>query len=349
METIKALFISNIHLHGGEEKGLLMDEINTIFDIISTSISSIEYKIKEDDVLVYTLRIYFNSLWESNAIEKINKSCSDENSISFIMDFSRSLSNNVAHLVSFFGKDQREIFQIHSLISLGGIGIIMPFIIKAYKFGVPTSDLAILCASLESLVVRNRLIRPNADVRSRLNDIYKEFNEENPTIQPIVLRIEWMKNIGSDAAWWAYWNNKAFERSLQGKINHTTAKYLLWKYENHLENEGKNGYVMTRFDWILSPKLEHIAPQTHNPESGYDTYDDEFINQYINCLGNYLLLSTYQACDVGNKPFADKRGCYTFLAQQREIQEMTKESITWTRESIQKRKEKIIQFLIKYL
>lgn len=32
--------------------------------------------------------------------------------------------------------------------------------------------------------------------------------------------------------------------------------------ENHLENHGKNGYSLTRFDNIESPELEHIAPQT---------------------------------------------------------------------------------------
>jgi hypothetical protein len=61
----------------------------------------------------------------------------------------------------------------------------------------------------------------------------------------------------------------------------------------------------------------------------------------------YLLLLKYQSCYVGNKPFADKRRCYTFLEQQREIQEMTNNNLTWTRELIQKRKEKIIQLLIK--
>jgi hypothetical protein len=33
------------------------------------------------------------------------------------------------------------------------------------------------------------------------------------------------------------------------------------------------------------------------------------------------------------------------LAQQREIQEMTKDNLIWTKQEIQKRKEKIITFL----
>ena len=346
LEIIKAQFMFNVHLYGGEEKESLIDEIKSRFEKIYKSISSIEYNINEDDVLVYTLRVHFNSLWESNAIEKINKLLSEENSISFIKDFTRSLAISFEHLTSFFDKDQRENIEIHSLISLGGIGISIPFIIKAYKFGLSKNDISQLCSSLESLVIRHRLIGTRADITSRLNDVYQKFKEDNSTIKPIVERIEWMKNVGSDSWWWAYWNNRELERALQGGVNHSTAKFLLWKYENHLESQGKSGYSPIRFDKITSPELEHIAPQTENPETGYDTYDEEFINQHINCLGNYLLLSKSHNCSVGNKPFADKRASYTHLEQQREIQELTKDNPTWTRDLIQKRKERIVQYLM---
>ena len=137
LEIIKAQFMFNVHLYGGEEKESLIDEIKSRFEKIYKSISSIEYNINEDDVLVYTLRVHFNSLWESNAIEKINKLLSEENSISFIKSFTQSLAVSFENLTYFFGKDQRENLEIHSLISLGGIGIAIPFIIKAYKFGLP--------------------------------------------------------------------------------------------------------------------------------------------------------------------------------------------------------------------
>jgi hypothetical protein len=346
LEIIKAQFMFNVHLYGGEEKESLIDEIKSRFEKIYKSISSIEYNINEDDVLVYTLRVHFNSLWESNAIEKINKLLSEENSISFIKDFTRSLAISFEHLTSFFGKDQRENLELHSLISLGGIGISIPFIIKAYKFGLSKIDISQLCSSLESLVIRHRLIGTRADITSRLNDVYQKFKEDNSTIKPIVERIEWMKNAGSDSWWWAYWNNRELERALQGGVNHSTAKFLLWKYENHLESQGKSGYTPSRFDKITNPELEHIAPQTENPETGYDSYDDEFINQYLNCLGNYLLLSKPHNGWASNRPFQEKRNSYNQLKQHFEIQELTKDNPTWTRELIQKRKEKIVQFLM---
>lgn len=345
LEIIKAQFMFNVHLYGGAEKEALIEEIKNRFEKIYKSISSIEYRINEDDVLVYTLRVHFNSLWETNAIDKINKLLSEGNPIHFIKSFTQSLATSFEHLTTFFGTDERENSEIHSLVTLGGIGIAMPFIIKAYKFGLPTSQINLLCNKLESMVLRHRLIGTRADITSRLNDVYQKFTSESSDIKPIIDRIEWMKTVSTDSWWWAYWNNKELERSIQGGINHSTAKYLLWKYENHLEGQGKSGYTATRFDKIVSPELEHIAPQTENPETGYDNYDEEFVNQYINCLGNYLLLSKSHNCSVGNKPFADKRNSYNHLEQQREIQRMTLDNPTWTKQLIQTRKDKIVKFI----
>ena len=327
LEIIKAQFMFNVHLYGGEEKDSLIDEIKNRFEKIYKSISSIEYKIDEDDVLVYTLRVYFNSLGESNAIDKINKLLSENNPIPFIRSFTNSLAASFEHLTTFFGKDERENIEIHSLVTLGGFAIAIPFIIKAYTFGLSSSEISKLCSSLEKLVLRHRLIGTRAELITRINDVYQKFTFEQPDINPIIERVERMRNVPDDSWWWSYWNNNEFEKSLQGGINPSTAKFLLWKYENHLINQGEKGYPLTRFDNIESPELEHIAPQTPtNGEpvaAGYCEYDEEFRNQYIDCLGNYLLISKSHNCSVGNKPFIEKRRTYNNLAQQREIQNMT--------------------------
>lgn len=345
LEIIKAQFMFNVHLYGGEEKESLIEEIKTRFEKIYKSISTIEHNINEDDVLVYTMRVYFNSLGETNAVERIDKLLSKENPIEFIKDFTRSLAESFEFLTSFFGKDQRENIEFHSLITLGGIGIALPFIIKAYKFGLSKTTISQLCSNLESLVLRHRLIGTRANIVPRLNDVYQIFTFENSEITPIVDRINWMKT--TQDWWWAYWNNNELERALQGGINHSIARFILWKYEGFLEGQGKKGYSLSRFDKIEKPELEHIAPVTENPEAGYDVYDEEFKTQYINSLGNYLLVSGSHNASIGNKPFSDKRASYTQLAQQREIQEMTEDNLTWTRDLIQKRKEKLINFTVK--
>ena len=195
-------------------------------------------------------------------------------------------------------------------------------------------------------VIRHRLIGTRADMTSRINDVFEKFTEENKKTSPIIERIEWMKT--TSEWWWAYWNNEKLRDSLQGGINHAVAKYLLWKYEVHLEQQGKSGYSPTRFDRIISPELEHIAPTTE-PEikpHGYGNYDEEFRNQYLNCLGNYLLLSKSHNCAVGNVPFSKKLETYKHNEQQREIQTLVSENGVWNKEVIQTRKAKIVRFIL---
>ena len=350
LEIVKAQFMHQAHLHGNgkDEVNLLIDEIKERFEKIYKSISSIEYRINEDDVLLYTLRVYFNSLREANSLDKINKMLANENPLDFIKSFSRSLSTSFERLSEFFGKHEKENFAIHSLISLGGIAVSLPFVIKAYRYDFPLDEIGKLCSSLESLVLRHRLIGTRADITSRINDVFKEFTESKKDISPIIGHIEWMKT--TTDRWWAYWNNERLNESLQGDINHSVAKYLLWKYEIHLEQQGKAGssYVQTGFNKIISPELEHIAPTTEpeNKPHGYENYDEDFKKQFLNCLGNYLLLSKSHNCAVGNVPLTKKLETYTHNEQQREIKELVPDNGIWSREIIQKRKDKIINVIM---
>ena len=349
LEIVKAQFMHQVYLHGKDkaEVANLTEEIKGRFEKIYKSISSIEYRINEDDVLLYTARVHFNSLWESNSLDKINKILTmEESPLDFIKNFSRSLSTSFEHLAQFFGQDERECFAIHSLISLGGIAVALPFVIKAYRFNLPLSEIGKLCSSLESLVLRHRLIGTRADITSRINDVFEKFTYSNKDTSPIIGRIVQMK--AETNWWWAYWNNEKLHESLQGGINHSVGKYLLWKYEIHLEQQGKAGYSPTRFDKIISPELEHIAPTTEpeNKPHGYENYDEDFKKQFLNCLGNYLLLSKSHNCAVGNAPLSKKLETYIHNEQQREIKELVPDNGIWSREIIQKRKDKIINVIM---
>lgn len=319
LEIIKAQFLYNVHLYGGaeDEKNDLIDEIKNRFEGIYKSISKIEHKIDEDNVLTYTLRIFYNSLWENNAIQRVNSELEIDTRIDFIRDFTRKLASCFEQITAFFNSE-REYIIYHSLILFGNNGLLFPFFIKALLYKISENNMLRLASSLESIFVRARIIGTRADLTSRLNDIFQKFDGD---VEPIITRIDWMKK---QDGWWGYWNDKEFERSLQGWIRHDLGKILLWKYENYLiQSEGKLGYSPIRYDAILNPHLEHIAPQTENPKNGYGEYDDEFKNQYIDCLGNYLLLSAYHNISIGNIPFEQKRETYTQLRQQQEVREMT--------------------------
>jgi hypothetical protein len=345
LEVIKAQFMYNVHLYGGNESESLLQEIKNRFEKIYKSISLIEYKIDEDDVLVYTLRVYFNSLWKSSALDEINTKLSEDKNTAFIKEFSQLLEYSFECLKIFFITDEPKNHAIHSLVTLGGISITFPFIIKAYKFGLDINAIGELCTSLESLLLRHRLIGTRADITSRISNVFSEFTETNTSIQPIIEQIDTLK-ITTDS-WWDYWNNTELERAIQGEINHSVAKFLLWKYENYLRSQGQAGYAPIRYNAIFQPELEHISPTTEPTEKphGYDVYDDDFRNQYLNCLGNYLLLSKSHNCSVSNNIFSLKHKDYIHLAQQREIQQLIPENGTWDRNIIESRKQKIIQFI----
>lgn len=346
LEILKAQFMYNVHLHGADAKGALLKEIKNRFESIYKSISSIEYHINEDEVLLYTMRVYFNSLWEGKSLEKIEKLLTDGDPIAFIKEFTQSLSKSFEDLSIFFGKDEQESFAVHSLVTLGGIGIAIPFILKAYRFGLPLEEIGSLCAQLEILVLRDRLIGTRADITSRINEVFTNFNAGNRSIAPIIKRVDLLKTTSD--WWWAYWNNDRLRESIQGYVPPGIAKFLLWKYESSLERQGKKGYSPSRFDRIISPELEHIAPTTEPgvKPHGYDDYDDEFRNRYLNSLGNYLLLSKSHNCAVGNIPLEEKLATYTHNEQQREVRSLVAQGEVWSRGRIQARRDKIIEVIM---
>lgn len=350
LEILKAQFMYNVHLYGEDEKDDIITDIKNRFEKIYKSISSIEYKVDEDEILTYTLRVYFNSLWESDPLGKIGKILSGSDSIEFVKKFTQALASSFEYLSDFFGKDERANMAIHSLTVLGGISVIMPFVIKAYAFSLPIDEKGRLCNALNALILRHRLIGTRAEITSRINDVFEKFTDKNKDISPILDKIEWMKK--TDDGWGAYWNNDNLNASLQGDIhNHAVAKYLLWKYENYLKGHGKSGYMPTRFDDVVSPELEHIAPTTE-PEvknHGYGDYDGGFVQVYLNCIGNYLLLSKSHNCAVGNAPFSDKLKTYNHLAQQREIKDFVTGNNKWGKTAIGNRKKKIISFVLENL
>ena len=54
LEIVKAQFMFHIHLYGQRDTEELINEVKTRFEKIYKSISRIENRINEDDVLIYT-------------------------------------------------------------------------------------------------------------------------------------------------------------------------------------------------------------------------------------------------------------------------------------------------------
>ena len=78
-------------------------------------------------------------------------------------------------------------------------------------------------------------------------------------------------------------------------------------------------------------------------------YDEDFYNRYLECLGNYLLLSGPHNISLSNSRFQIKRESYTHLQQQLGVQRMTEHDLHWNKEKIQQRHSKIVDFLMQIL
>lgn len=350
LEIVKAQFmyeiwISNINQ---EEKSEKIKELQERFEHIYKSISVIENNLSEDDVLLYALRVSFNTLNIDVSMEKIEKELKNKDTyINFIMKFTLELENSFESLKPFF--TEKKIYDIYSLATLGKTQM-MPFVIKSYKYKISDEDKARLFAELESLVIRHRIIGTRAHLEDRINEVYKEFTEKNKDISQIIDHIRWIKKEADENNWWwyYYWSDARFKEALQGALDHKIAKHILWKYENYLISQEKQGYGFMQMEQIVSPELEHIAPQTPSEgipiAKGYCEYDEEFKNMYLDCIGNYLLISKSHNCSIGNVSFADKISSYNVLAQQREIKEIAKDK--WDKDAIKKRHDKIVKFVV---
>lgn len=352
LEIIKAMFMHYIHLNGGDDVDYLLKLIKERFKTIYKMLSHIEYKLSEDNILLYSLQVYFDSLYIDGALSTVKeiikgKKKIEESLIDFIKSFTNTLESCSINLKEFFGRDERKYDEIHSLITLGSLSIALPFIIKAYNWGLSKKELCELSRGFESLMLRHKVIGTRANLKKRVNWLFKKFTEDNKCIKEIIDHIESLKT--TTDWWWAYWNNTEFEKSLLDDFKNNIVRYILWKYENHLESEGKKGYKLTRFDKILRPEVEHIAPQTPDDEpvaAGYCEYDSTFKNEYMNCLGNLLLISKSHNCSIGNESFSKKLESYKHLEQQREIKLFCEEKEVWDIELIEKRRDKIIDFII---
>ena len=350
LEIIKAQFMYEVHVSSlnDDDKKIIIKELQNRFEHIYKSIAQIEGQIDEDDVLLYALRVFFNTLDIDGSTEKIEKELSEENSLEFVKNFTLELQNSFESLKPFF-QDSNN-YEIYSFALLGKTEM-LPFVIKSYEYKISNSEKAKLFAELESLVLRHRIIGTRAHMEDRIKDLYAKFTKETHDIQPIIDRINWCKHTTEDW-WWAYWSDKKFEEALKGALDHKIAKHILWRYENFLKKtQEPPGYSFMKMEQIEKPEVEHIAPQTPTDGSpiaaGYCEYDDDFKNHFLDCLGNYLLISKSHNCSIGNVPFEEKRNSYKAFAQQREIQEMTKDNLVWDKEKIKERQKKLMEFIIK--
>lgn len=348
MEKIKSYFMYQMYVYSKEEETETnIENISNIFKLIYLIINDLK-QLKEDGILIYHNNAYIKGFVYRTLEDVKNDFKNSTDKIQWIKSYIAELHTTFSNMKKF--EQAQNTYAIH-LNNLEIPAFIYPFIIKGYKyFGDDNDKLNELFHILEILTFRAKLINSRANIQERLNKILLDFNGDVDKLKDDI------KNKLNET--W-YWGDENTENYLNANLyGSKILNYLLWRYENHIQNKGYNINNFT----IENEQIEHISPQ--NPtngepiETGYDVnenneYSEEFISEYLNCVGNLMLISGSHNASIGNKPFKDKLRTYNenpLLNQQAEIKDFAMQEnskYVWKSKSIDKRHEVIIDFAIK--
>lgn len=150
-----------------------------------------------------------------------------------------------------------------------------------------------------------------------------------------------------------YWNfNGDCLRYFTANKNHyrKDLRYVLYKYENHLRAKARQPLLSPDEctnvfrDVSVSNTLDHITPQ--NPD--FVEYSEEFCNEYLNNIGNLVLLTwgNNSAKKNHNPANDDIMEMYnSVFYSHKEIYETLKNEKQWKEAQIAERRDRIVAFI----
>jgi len=357
LEVIKAYFMLQIYLRNSypmkteENIHFLEEEFSKIYKQI------VRINLKEDEVLNYFWRAVSGKGFYS---EEVIKGIKDEISslttdkTEWIREFISGLSQAFQTVETF---ENSEFSFAKDLRYLNNMALAYPFIIKAYKLQASEKSINRLIQLFENITFRYLLRGGRAEIESRLNHHLVHYNsaeEIDTNINDIIFRL-------NNDGWWWYWNNDNLRSYLNSGYfyKNRVDNYVLWKYELYLcDANHPKPHKVSFEDLIRNESIEHIAPQTPTNgdpiANGYGIYEDSekpengiVSGEWLNCIGNLMLISQSHNSSIGNKPFEQKLKSYgeaNLLNQQKEIEKIIsdKTNPVWDKNAIEKRHKKIL-------
>lgn len=342
LEKLKSYFMYQMHVNSKEdETDSNIEYVSNIFKNIYLIVNDL--KINEDSLLIYHCNAYING-YDYRTIDDIKEELKlSTDKVTFIKDFVNGLHTSFADMKKLENSKNTYLKQIRKLTIPA---FVYPFLIKGMKYLDENSiDMDNLYDIMEKLIFRQKLINSRADLNSRLNNILKSFDGD-----VVWLRDEVHQKLNSER----HWNDDRVEEYLEGYMyENSVLKYLLYNYENFIQSKG---YSLGDIK-ITDDEIEHISPQTPCIDAGYEVgkngrYSEEFEDEYLNCLGNLVIISKSHNCSIGNCSFGKKLESYmknTALNQHAEIKDFISgdlENPIWDSEAIQRRHDKIVKFTL---
>lgn len=359
LEIIKAYFMLQIYLSSNSPDKIKDDIVYLEGEISRIYKQIVLIKLDEDEVLNYYWRAVSGKGFYSEEVvkgikERITSLTTEKKGI-WIKEFVLGLSQAFKTVENIEKSTEGH---IQDLLYLKNMALAYPFIIKAYGYNATDKQLNRLIKLFENITFRYLLRGGRAEIESRLNGYLVNFKSADDIDKNINGIIESLKN--ND--WWRYWSDKEMVAYLNGYFyKNRVDNYLLWKYELFISNENyPKPHKISFIDLIRNESIEHIAPKTSTNgdpvANGYGIYENKekpeegiVSGEWLNRLGNLMLISQSHNSSIGNKPFREKLASYgrdNLLNQQKEIGEKfvsDKSNPIWDKQAIEKRQFEIIK------
>lgn len=350
LEVLKAYFMLQIFRIENNDDDI--HYIEKAFEEIYHNIVLVS--VDEDSVLNYYWRaVGPNGYYSEEVVGEVKdwlKSIPREDQIKQIKGFVNGLSKTFCFVKQI---EQDNSFDTANLKCMNNMAFSYPMLIKAKLSNVSDEVFMRLIKLLENLTFRSLIRGGRADITSRLQSVIQNANDTE-SFNAQIDDVKWKLN---NERWWEYWSDKAMLYHVNiGFYGNRVDNYLLWRYEQYLCNDNYPTPKVSYADVISNESIEHIAPRTQdNPlENGYGVYENEenpeegiVSGEWMNCVGNLMLMAGRQNSSLGNRPFTDKLQVYgrdNLLNQQKEIIEFVtdKEHPVWDKSSIERRFNKIV-------
>ena len=353
LEKIKSYLFLQVYLNSsGEKQKDTIEYIDRSFAKIYEGITKIE--LHEDAVVNYYWRSRSNKgLYSEKTLSEIKEVLAEiPDKLDWIRNFTSQLADAFA-FVAMFEKYDEDPYAVR-LKQLDNMALVYPFLFKANRMGIYeiwNGTFKRLLRFLENVIFRALLRGGRAELTSRLNWMLA-FTFGDELDEKITQAVAWLKD---DSSYWGYWGNGEMSRILNGYFyGNRAAGYFYQQYEAF---RSAKGYDTSNA--VSSKNIEHIAPRTPtdgNPvANGYGIYIDAITpengiesGQWLNGIGNLMLISESHNKSIGNCPFKDKLASYKVspLRQQLEIEEFASTrdgEKVWDLDAIKKRKDAMIK------
>ena len=365
LEVLKSYFMLQVYLHGG-----MPEVVNEHLKYLEVEISTIYHQIVrvdlgEDEVLRYCWQSFSASKGfdTRNTIEEIKTYVTSGESSGVcarIREFMSAFAKAFQLVESIENGPEPEVINLRYLDTMA---LAYPFFMRAHHHGASPKQHVRLARLLENVTFRALLRGGRAGIGSRLNH-YLRLPADAGYVDTVVEGV--VRDLRAGGEWW-YWSDHVLEHLDDGYFyQNRVDNYVLWRYEMHLC--AQSGYPpplkVTYSDLIKDECIEHIAPRTESPgvpiANGYGIYEDAQYptkgiasGEWLNCLGNLLLINRSHNSSIGNTAFANKLASYgaaNLLNQQKEIGGFVTDpsNPVWDQAAIERRHAKLIGVATKF-